>query len=93
MTKTLVMVGTAEQQFLLDSLLESAQVDVSAEQRQATLELLAVQPSGVTLGELVAAMKVDAVRGNLLAPLVAALEPLVQPDAYSRFFDDAAPAA
>ncbi len=86
MKKTIVMVGTAEQQLLLEFLMEAAKVQLTPEQQGAALQIMAHQPVEMTMADFLAAAKADAKGAQLLAQFIAALEPVVEGQFYSQLF-------
>jgi hypothetical protein len=89
MDKTITMVGTAEQQFLLNLLMEAANLQLTPEQQAAALEVIARQPAGMTMADFLAAAKADLKGAQLLAPFIVALEPFAEGQQYRHLFDGA----
>lgn len=87
--KTVTIHGdaAAEHQMVLAFLIEAAKVTLTPIQQEAALVVIASLPTSVTLVGFLDAVKADVARRDVLAPLVAALDPINKPGRHGRLFD------
>lgn len=90
MNKTITMVGAFEQKFLLELLMEAANLQLTPEQQAAALNIIAHQPVGMTMADFLTAAKTDSNGVQLLVPFITALEKYVAgSQQYGHLFDGA----